>query len=85
MRILALAMMGVLMASCATGQSVGSVPEFQRVSAGQIGGGVETKDIKIRNRRALLFTSYWTAITPDGSVFECSRDFSNDQCVKQPG
>lgn len=85
MRVLALAMLGCVMASCATGQSVGSTTEFKRVSAVQIGGGVEPKDIKIRNRRALLFTSYWTAVAPDGTVYECSRDLSNDQCVLQPG
>lgn len=83
MRIPALAALAMLAASCATGQSVGSVEGFQDVSAGQIGGGITPESIKIRNRRALIFTSYWTAITPDGAVYECSRDLSSDQCTRQ--
>ena len=83
MRVPVLAIAALLLASCATGQSVGSVDEFQGISAMQIAGDVEAKDIKIRNRRALIFTAYWTAIMPDGAVYECSRDLSSDQCTRQ--
>lgn len=83
MRTTALAMMAMMLASCATGQSVGSVDEFQQISAGQIDGDFSAQTIKIRNRYALIFTSYWTAITPDGAVYACSRDLSADQCKKQ--
>lgn len=83
MRSAALAIVAMLLASCATGQSVGSIEEFQSIAAGQIEGDVAAKDIKIHNRRALIFTSYWTAITPDGVRYECSRDLSSDQCTRQ--
>ena len=83
MRSLFLAITAMLLASCTTGPSVGSIEEFQGISAMQIDGDVEAKDIKVHNRRALIFTTYWTAVLPDGSVYECSRDLSTDQCKKQ--
>lgn len=83
MRIPALVMMAALLTACATGQSVGSISEFQQISAGQIEGDFAAADIKVRNRRALIFTSYWTATTPDGVIYECSRDLSSDQCTRQ--
>lgn len=85
MRTLFLAITAMLLASCTTGPSVGSIEEFQGISAMQIDGNIEAKDIRIHNRRALVFTTYWTAILPDGSVYECSRDLSTDQCKKQRG
>lgn len=83
MRILLLAMTAMVLASCTTGPSVGSIEDFQEIAAMQIDGDIAAKDIKIHNRRALIFTTYWTAITPDGSIYECSRDLSTDQCKKQ--
>ena len=83
MRILLLAMTAMVLTSCTTGPSVGSIEDFQEISAMQIDGDIAAKDIRIHNRRALIFTTYWTAITPDDSVYECSRDLSTDQCKKQ--
>lgn len=80
MRIPVLAIMAMLATACATGQSVGSVSEFQQIAAGQIDGDIKPGDIHIHNRRALIFTSYWTATTPSGAVYECSRDLSADRC-----
>lgn len=83
MRIPALMTMAALLSACVTGQSVGSISEFQQIAAGQIEGDFAAADVKVHNRRALIFTSYWTATTPDGAVYECSRDLSSDQCIRQ--
>lgn len=83
MRIPALVMMATLLSACATGQSVGSISEFQQIAAGQIEGDFAAADIKVHNRRALIFNSYWTATTPDGAIYECSRDLSADRCTRR--
>lgn len=83
MRIPVMAAAALLLAACATGPSVADIDELQGISAMQIQADVEAKDIRIHSRRALIFTTYWTAVLPDGSVYECSRDLSADQCTKQ--
>lgn len=83
MRLPAVVLMTIALASCATGPSVGSIEDFQWAAAGAISEDVPPEKIKIHNRRALLFTSYWTAVTPDGARYECSRDLSEDRCTAQ--
>lgn len=82
MRTVVCALMMFVLASCATGPSVGSIEGFQWATAGAISEDVAPEKIRIHNRRALLFTSYWTAITPEGR-YECSRDLSEDRCTAQ--
>lgn len=74
--ILGVSVMAMLLTSCALGPDVGDADYFRRISAEEIGGGIDPASIRIRDRSALLFTNRWTAVTPNG-VYACTQDMGD--------
>jgi hypothetical protein len=82
MRVLCAGAFALLLSACAIGPEVASVTELQGVTAQQIDEDVEPSKIRIANIYAILFTNHWTAMTPSGQVYECTRDLAEDACKK---